>query len=351
MHLLTPENALGYLGDTGRLDSIEGAAAKALAWGVSNLVLRITPREGPAFVLKQSRPQLRTPDPWFSRLDRVWREVAAMRTLGPLLPQGVVPQILFEDRDNFLFAMEAAPADHVVWKQRLLDGCDEPHIAEFLGACLAALHRETALRDDLRQQFGDTEVFVQLRVDPFYRRVAEIAGDARPALDRMLDEMSATATCLVHADFSPKNVLVAGPQIVLVDFETAHYGDPAFDLGFFLSHLLLKTIKHRARFAAFADLTTTFWRSYLAGLQPLADQRPFAPDDIHRRALQHLAGCMWARIDGVSKIDYLPEPREHDLVRRFCRSLLLDPPPDWPRTLDRLGTMTIDGIDDRSARN
>ena len=46
----------------------------------------------------------------------------------------------------------------------------------------------------------------------------------------------------MHADFSPKNVLITDERIVLVDFETGHLGDPAFDLGFFLSHLLLKTV-------------------------------------------------------------------------------------------------------------
>jgi len=44
--------------------------------------------------------------------------------------------------------------------------------------------------------------------------------------------MSAHRICLVLADFSPKNILITDQGIHLVDFETAHYGDPAFDLGF-----------------------------------------------------------------------------------------------------------------------
>ena len=49
---------------------------------------------------------------------------------------------------------------------------------------------------------------------------------------------------LVLGDFSPKNILVHAHGLILLDFECAHAGDAAFDLGFFLSHLLLKTI-HR----------------------------------------------------------------------------------------------------------
>jgi 5-methylthioribose kinase len=330
-----PDNAVDYLRDRGRLDSQIAARAELLAWGVSNVVLRMTPEHGAAFVLKQSRRQLRTKDPWFSRLDRIWRETAALKLLQPLLPHGVVPRVLFEDRENFLFAMEAAPADHAVWKQLLLEGRADVSISRRLGGYLAAIHRQTAHRADLLSQFADTEVFVQLRVDPFYRRIAAVDEAAAPHIDALIAEMFSLPVCLVHADFSPKNVLIAGAQIVLVDFETAHYGDPAFDLGFFLSHLLLKAIRHAARFAEYAALTTEFWSSYQHGLGELSREAPFAPVEIVRRAAGHLAGCMWARIDGTSKIDYLGEAQK-SAAREFCRGLFADRPPDWPSLLARL---------------
>ncbi len=107
-------NALEYLHSRGWLDLRVRAKVERLAWGVSNAVLRVDPEGGTPLVLKQSRAQLRTKDPWFSRIDRIWRETAAMQCLAPLLPAGVVPRVLFEDRENFLFAMEAAPRAHVV---------------------------------------------------------------------------------------------------------------------------------------------------------------------------------------------------------------------------------------------
>jgi 5-methylthioribose kinase len=154
--------------------------------------------------------------------------------------------------------------------------------------------------------------------------------------------------CLVHADFSPKNVLIAGDRIMLVDFETAHYGDPAFDLGFFLSHLLLKSIRHAARFAEFAAMTTGYWQTYLAGLAPLSDRPEFAPVEIMRRTTGHLAGCMWARIDGTSKIDYLDEAGQ-GTVREYCMSLFADPPADWQAVLARLQRLLSARESDRPA--
>src|SRR5262245_37181340 len=224
MREITAQNSVEYLQQTGRLDPRTQARAELLAWGVSNVVLRIEPVAGAPFVVKQSRGQLRTKDPWFSRLDRVWRETEIMQVLEPLLPSGVIPRILFEDRENYLFGMEAAPANHSVWKQLLLDGVVDVAIARRLGEYLSTIHRSTALRPDLEEQFQDTAVFVELRVDPFYRRVAQAAPAVAPAIDTLVDEMFASKVSLVHADFSPKNVLIAGGRIVLVDFETGHYG-------------------------------------------------------------------------------------------------------------------------------
>ncbi|MCY2964524.1 MAG: aminoglycoside phosphotransferase family protein, partial [Planctomycetota bacterium] len=308
MHLLDPPKHPGWL------PAGESAEVALLAWGVSNVVLRVTPRDSAPFVVKQSRGQLRTRDPWFSRLERIWREADAMRELQPLLPEGRIPRVIREERDNYVFAMEAAPAEHVVWKQSLLEGHFQPAVARELGVCLSAIHARTTGHNERLTTFVDRQVFIELRVDPFYRRVAQAAPEIAPRIDRMIDEMFATPVCLVHGDFSPKNVLLTADRLVLVDFETVHLGDPAFDLGFFLSHLLLKTVLHRARFESAANLTVAFWSTYRTGLADLADHPVFAPDRLVPRMIPHLAGCMWARIDGTSKIDYLPDPAEQNAV-------------------------------------
>ena len=336
MYEVDEHNLLEYLRNQGHLPESLPARVEALAWGVSNIVLRVSPDEGPDFVVKQSRTQLRTRDPWFSRLDRIWRETGILRLLGPLLPAGVVPGILFEDRDNYLFAMEAAPADHRVWKADLLSGMVDQTIAGHLGMYLAAIHRDTALRPELQAEWGDQEVFIQLRVDPFYRRIAAVDEETRPHVEAMIAEMFASPLSIVHADFSPKNVLLSDAGLMLVDFETGHYGDPAFDLGFFLSHLCLKTVLHAGRSDEFSTLIDIFWQAYLAGLQPLPAHRQFEPEQVFRRTVPHLAACMWSRIDGTSKVDYLPETAQQQRVRDYCRSLFLQPPADFKELLDRL---------------
>src|SRR5258708_37826659 len=94
-------NALEYLHSRGWLDLRVRAKVERLAWGVSNAVLRVDPEGGIPLVLMQSRPQLRTNDPWFSRIDRIWRETASMQCLAPLLPAGAALRRLSEDLETF----------------------------------------------------------------------------------------------------------------------------------------------------------------------------------------------------------------------------------------------------------
>ncbi|WP_339729435.1 phosphotransferase [uncultured Gimesia sp.] len=341
---IAAENVIAYLKAHDHLESDEVASAEALAWGVSNVVIRIDRGAGADFVIKQSRKQLRTQAEWFSQLDRIWREMEVMQELQHLLPAGVVPQVLFEDRENYLFAMEAIDADHKVWKAELLDGKFDLNIAKELGSYLSTIHRQSFLNDQYRDQWGDWEIFDQLRIDPFYRFIVKAHPDIKDWVDDLIEEMSAHQICLVLADFSPKNILITDQRIHLVDFETAHYGDPAFDLGFFLSHLLLKAIHYQQENDACIRLAESFWEQYVSNQSPLSKGdasllKQLEEQELGRRTIRHLAACMLARVDGKSTVDYLTESLMQDQVRSFALSLILDPPESLQKANLRLREM------------
>ncbi|MES2794053.1 MAG: phosphotransferase [Planctomycetota bacterium] len=333
---LDADNTLDYLRRRGDVPDLDQARVEMLGWGVSNVVLRVTRPGSDDLIIKQCRTQLRTKTEWISRLDRIFREIGMLRLLAPLLPSGVIPQVLFEDRENYLFAMEAFPADHVVWKQALLEGQLDLSIADRLGDYLSTVHAQTSFRPDLAAEWGDLEVFDQLRLDPFYRYLARVRPEVSGPIERLIQENLTTSCCIVLADFSPKNILLAGDRLALVDFETGHYGDPAFDLGFFLSHLLLKAVRDAAQFDAFAELTRRFWKHYRAGLEGVQQHAEFAESALFRRTQGHLAGCLWARVDGKSPVDYLNLETSRQQVREFSRSLFESPATTWDETLARL---------------
>jgi len=318
-------------------EELAQAVAAELAWGVSNIVLRVdTPAR--SFVVKQSRKQLRTPIDWFSQLERVWREVDTMRALESLLPTGAVPRVLFQDRENYLFAMEAVEADHKVWKAELLEGRFDSEIAARLGFLLATIHRDSAGNGELAESLGDLTIFDELRLDPFYRYMAETTSNEvlASSLRSLIEDTVARNACLVLADFSPKNILLTSSGPVVVDFETAHIGAPGFDIGFFLSHLLLKVVFHEKCPGEMLTLARQFWIAYRT---ELADAQIGQGNSEHQ-CVRHLGACMLSRVDGKSRVDYLNE-RQQQLVRDFCQDILLPP---------AVATLTIESCFDELAQ-
>src|SRR6185312_15609174 len=186
--------------------------------------------------------------------DRVYREQEVMQALAPLLPPYTVPEVLFVDRANYVFAMAHAPREAQVWKQQLLAGDIDFAVGEHAGRILGRMHEATARNPHLIEPFADRTVFVQLRVDPFYRRIQERRPEVAGAVASLIDEMLTRKEALCHGDYTPKNILAHSRGFTLVDYETAHVGDPTMDLGLFLAHLTLKALHRAAQRTEYLEL-------------------------------------------------------------------------------------------------
>jgi 5-methylthioribose kinase len=318
---LTVDNAAEYLRQRGWIGD-GPARIELLGGGVSNAVLRIeTPDH--LFVLKQSRPQLRTRDAWFSNLERVYREQEVMQALASLLPPYTVPEVLFIDRANYVFVMAHAPRGAKVWKQQLLAGDIDFALGEHAGRILGRIHESTVRNPHLVEPFADRNVFVQLRVDPYYRRIQERRPEVADAVQPLIDRLMTARDALCHGDYSPKNILTHEHGFTLVDYETAHLGDPTMDLGFCLSHLMLKAVKRSHDQRRHFELTRRFWQGYTAETTFLP------PIELQRRGIEHCAVCLLARIDGTSPVEYLTEEDKCEAVRRLGRRMLWERPQQW----------------------
>jgi 5-methylthioribose kinase len=323
---LTADNALDYLRRQGWIGSAP-AQTEVLSGGVSNFVLRVTTPQR-RIVLK--RPQLRTKDAWFSDLDRIWREQEVMQALHPHLPS-VVPEVLHVDRANYVYAMSHAPIEAKVWKAELLAGHIDPALGEKIGTVLGRMHQISAERRKEFETFRDHNVYVQLRVDPFYVRVQERRPEVAAAIAPIIHDMLTVKEALCHGDYTPKNILVHGAGFTLVDYETAHLGDPTMDLGLFLAHLTLKAVRSPEGCRDFLALRRKFWRAYCQ-MATFCSQ-----GHLESRGVKHLGVCLLARVDGTSPVDYLPEESKRDAVRRIARAILLDGVSSWEAVWQMLG--------------
>jgi aminoglycoside phosphotransferase (APT) family kinase protein len=316
-----PEALLAYLRQAGRIAPDEALALERLAGGVSSRTVRVTRASGEAWVLKQSLTRLRVSVEWFSDPQRIHTEAAALRWLGRLALPGAVPAFVFEDHAEHLLAMQAVPQPHANWKTLLLaGGLQQRHAAAF-GELLATIHRRSGERlAELSYDFPDRRFFETLRLEPYYRYTATQVPPAANFLTALIAETLAQRSALVHGDYSPKNVLIHNDHLILLDHEVAHIGDPAFDLGFGLTHLLSKAHHLPAQRAAFGLAALTFWEAYdrVLGAVPWRGE-------LEARAVRHTLGCLLARVAGRSPLEYLGAA-ERARQQAAVLALMADPP-------------------------
>jgi len=303
----------------------EALALKKLPGGVSNRTVRVAWADGHAWVLKQALAKLRVNVDWFSSPERIGVEAKALRWLNRSAPPGTTPGFIFEDIANHLMGMEAIPEEHENWKSVLLSGHIVSNHFEQFGLLLGAIHRESSDSGaETCRVFADTTYFVNLRLEPYYLYTAQKTAEAAAFLKALARETLNHKDSLVHGDFSPKNTLIYRGKLILLDYEVVHFGDPAFDVGFALTHFLSKAhhlAKDRARLATAAEL---FWEVYCQEIARLNWAAALEP-----RVVRHTLGCLLARVAGKSPLDYLT-PEETTRQRDTVLALMVKPPSSVP---------------------
>jgi aminoglycoside phosphotransferase (APT) family kinase protein len=297
---------------------------RALTGGVSCDVWRVEAGLR-SIVVKRALPKLRVAADWFAPVDRTASEARWLRRARSIDAR-LAPEVLIELPEHHAFAL-AFIADAPVWKDELIAGRIEIAFAAAVGRDLARLHAATAGNPDDAAAFQTGMLFEALRIDPFLRYVAARHPDVAASLTAIAYRLAATKLALVHGDISPKNILVSAAGPVFLDAECAVYGDPAFDLAFCTTHLLLKAVWKRsaATKAAAAALVTAYragivWEPHTALLT---------------RAGALAAALLLARVDGKSPAPYLTDPADMAAVRHRARVQLQTPQPldtiiaDW----------------------
>jgi hypothetical protein len=123
-----------------------------------------------------------------------------------------------------------------------------------------------------------------------------------------------------------------------------HFVDPAFDLGFSMTHLLSKAHHLRAYRAGFAEAALLYWQTYRRRLGDARGAEDRAGDltddladftkDLETAAVRHTLGCMLARVAGRSPLEYLDDA-ERARQRDAVVALMQDEPRDLADLIDR----------------
>lgn len=302
--------------------------------GVSSDVWRVDDG-GRSFVVKRSVPKLRVQADWFSDPSRLRYEFLYLQAVGEFLPDAV-PQLLSHDPDASFLAMEYLGDGFENWKSLLLEGSCRTRDAVRAGSILGTIHATTRKKPEILNRFDTLEFFTQLRIDAYLRATAaRHPGPVGERIEAEANRLAGHAECLVHGDFSPKNMLTSDKRFVILDCETACHGDPAFDLAFLLNHLCLKALHHAPAEHGLGALISAAVGAYREA------------DIVHAKEVESRTAILLpmlqlARVDGKSPVEYLADPTR-ERVREFALACIVTAEADLPSLLDAwFGFLALD---------
>jgi fructosamine-3-kinase len=293
--VLTAESVVPYLVQRGILADGDPAEVEELGGGVSGMVLAVR-APGVGVVAKQALSRLKVTDDWRAKLERTELEAAALRLCGRLTP-GRVPAVVDSDSEAHVVVMELLPEDAKNWQAEIAEGRAHAEAGEWAGETLGLWHARTAGDPAVAAEFADHEPFEQLRLSPFYEVVAERLPEAAGLVLPRLEELR-ERRCLVDGDYAMKNMLISPERRWVLDFEVAHYGNPVFDLGFFLSFAVLSAIRWPELTAEMRALADGFLRRY----ETVAGRELLGTDEY---VTAHTGCLVLARTDGKSPAAFL----------------------------------------------
>ena len=285
------------------------ATLSPLVGGVSSEIYLVT--EGSSsFVVKRALAKLKVKDDWFADTSRNTTECDYIEYVSQFTPRNV-PEIIA--RGDGYFAMEHLGEGYENWKRLMLDGHFREHHGMMAGAFLSQIHLRTRGDQTAAKLFDRSKNFYDLRIEPYIITTGNRHPKLRDHFKAEADRLASFRLCLIHGDFSPKNILIRENRMVVLDCEVAYFGDPTFDYAFMLSHLLLKALFVSKQRPNALRSVEAFRQSYHEGiaLDP-AERKLFS---FHAGRL--LAMLLLARIDGKSPVEYLQDEKSKSFVREF----------------------------------
>ncbi|MFY0627082.1 MAG: phosphotransferase [Reichenbachiella sp.] len=276
------------------------------------------------FVLKSALEKLKVKDDWFADVKRNKTEQLYLSYVGEFLPNSV-PEIIYQDEELNFFCMEMLENGMIDWKKQLLRGKYRQKDAVSVGELLAQIHKRSFEDEIAKKTFNTLGNFHQLRLEPYLLKTGERHPKLQSYFQIETQRLSATSTCLVHGDFSPKNIMVSPNRMVVLDCEVAWFGDPVFDMAFLLNHFLLKALFLSDHSVGLLKMATNIWDSYQNKADVIIDT------SFEKRLCHLLPMLMLSRVDGKSPVEYL-NPDQSDIIRKFVYRMI----PTSPLKLEEL---------------
>ena len=285
--------------------------------GVSSDIWYVKTDQNIEFCIKRALAKLTVKEDWYAPISRSNFEAMYFKHCYKMAPSNF-PKLLGHDNKKFILAMEWYSPDYfLVWKKKMLNKKIEKKDIINVSDLLVKKHKKFFNSKNVEKQFDNDATFYSIRIEPYILFTSKKYPDYKNRFDSVAESLVKNKKTLIHGDFSPKNILIKDNNPIILDAETACWGDPVFDLAFCNNHLLLKCLLPDGLGKKLLDLSFKFVKNYIDNIS-WEDKNSFT-----KRLLDITPLLLLARVDGKSPIEYF-KIKQQELTRQLGKHLLTD---------------------------
>jgi len=302
---------------------IKNYEIEAVETGMMNFVFRVRTDKG-IFFLKQALSRAKAGSALGPALQnisvrRLEYEQRCISKISVILPDGIkIPTVHhYDPESHVLILSDVAGSEGKLLETVLLDGLFEASSASAVGRFLGVMHRctwgtQNSVRGSRQNDKSNWMRFLQMRtIDASDERVPlkiqqELTRLCESTRQHHSDDV------LIWMDCCPKNVIVRSDgKIGVIDFELASwFGDPAYDLGFFVGHYLIHAMQKNQR-AKVLPLIMSSIQAYCGEVEGMHFYTGILP-----RVLKFAAATMIYRAIGASRLNYIEADSVPKLIQK-----------------------------------
>ena len=285
--------------------------------GVSSDIWYVKTEKNREFCIKRALAKLTVKEDWYAPISRNKFEAMYFQYCFEIAPYNF-PKILGHDNKNYILAMKwYNPNNFLVWKKKLLNRKIEKDDIRNVSNLLIKKHERFFNSKKFEKKFDNDSTFYSIRIEPYILFTSKKYPDFKCRFDNVAKSLVKNKKTLIHGDFSPKNILIKGNTPLILDAETACWGDPVFDLAFCNNHLLLKSLLLDGLGKKLLNLSFKFVKNYIDNIS-WEDKNSFT-----KRLLDITPLLLLARVDGKSPIEYF-KLKQQEITRQLGKHILTD---------------------------
>ena len=126
----------------------------SLGDGLKNRVYYVA-TSNESWIVKQAHSRAQLKERWWLDRKRIFAETNCIEVLSQFLAPEIIPEVLLEDRTDFILVTTAPPHNSVLWENDLHAGRIDLQIAVQCGELLATVHNETAGVPEIKSMFDE----------------------------------------------------------------------------------------------------------------------------------------------------------------------------------------------------